>query len=112
MQLDEFVKTSLEQLVSGVRQAQQAVAGMGAAINPSVRSSPPGRMHSNGTVIQDVAFDVAVTTSETGGSKAGLRVGWAAVGAGVEGKSSNEHSEVSRIKFVIPVGLPAPETPR
>ena len=107
MQLDEFVKTSLEQIVSGVQQAQKTAEAMGATINPSVRSSASGRMHSNGTLIQDVEFDVAVTTTETGGSNAGLRVGWASVGAGVEGRSSKENSAVSRIKFVVPVGLPA-----
>ena len=107
MQLDEFVKNTLEQIITGVREAQKAVAGHGAAVNPGVRSTPTGRMvHETGTILQDVEFDVALTVTETDKSGAGLRVGVPWIGGQVEGGSNRQHSEVSRIKFVVRVAFP------
>lgn len=108
MQLDEFVKTSLEQLIGGVAEAQKSATDSGATINPGFRTPKSGEVASNGSVIREVEFDVVVTVSEETGSKAGLRVGLAGIGAGLEGKSGRGESAVSRIRFSVPVVLPVP----
>ena len=76
-------------------------------INPELPSGPSGRFDKDtGTVVQDVAFDVAVTVSKSGKSGAGLQVGAFGVGGMLEGGSESAQSAVSRIKFVVPVQLP------
>ena len=62
-----------------------------------------------GTEVQNVNFDVAVTVSESGESGAGLQVGAFGVGGKMGGGSKRARSEVSRIKFVVPVVLPRGE---
>lgn len=107
MQLDEFIKSTLRQIIHGVRDAQKELAADGAAVNPTVRSAPAGRLvHSTGTILQDVEFDIALTVSETDQSGAGVRVGVAWIGGKVDAGSNRERSEVSRIKFVVPVAFP------
>lgn len=110
MKLDAFVKTTLEQIIAGVVDAQSSAATNGAYVNPHVRSAPAGRLvNHNGAVIQDIQFDVAVTVTESEKSGAGLRVGVPWVGGSVEGGSDARHGQESRIKFVVPLALP-PQT--
>ncbi|MGH7193540.1 MAG: hypothetical protein ACREJM_08415 [Candidatus Saccharimonadales bacterium] len=107
MQLDVFVKTTLEQIISGVVDAQASAAQHGASVNPNVRSAQAGRaVHHSGAVIQDVQFDVAVSVTESEKSGAGLKVGIPWVGGGIEGGSSAQHGHESRIKFVVSLALP------
>ena len=40
MQLDEFVKSTLRQIIHGVRDAQNELGADGAAVNPGVRTGP------------------------------------------------------------------------
>jgi hypothetical protein len=111
MQLDDFVATTLKQIVVGVTTAQVAVDEHGAKINPSVRSGTPGRFDpQTGTHIQDVEFDIAVTVSEGEKSGAGIRVGVPWISGGVEGGSDRQSSAVSRIRFSVPVLLPKHES--
>lgn len=120
MELDEFVAKTLEQIIKGVADAQVAVRRSAAdavinpynaVINPSVGSAlPPDRLdEGTGTLVQEVSFDVAVTVSESGKSGAGLQVGAFGVGGKMGGGSKRARSEVSRIKFVVPVVLPMGE---
>ncbi len=113
MELDEFVAKTLEQIIKGVADAQSAMRrrNANATINPDVGSAlHPDRLDEDtGTLVQDVSFDVAVTVSESGKSGAGLRVGAFGIGGQIEGGSDRAHSEVSRIKFVVPVVLPGGE---
>ena len=115
MELDEFVAKTLEQIIKGVADAQNAVIRRAAkaVINPYVGSAVPADWldEGTGTLVQDVSFDVAVTVSESGKSGAGLQVGAFGIGAQIGGGSDRAHSEVSRIKFVVPVVLPRGRAP-
>jgi hypothetical protein len=107
MQLDDFVATSLKELIAGIKRAQAEVAAHGGVINPQVDSAPSGRMHRpTWTVLQDLEFDIAVTVSENEKTGAGLKVAVPWINAGIDGGSGREQSAVSRIKFRVPVALP------
>ena len=107
MNVEEFVATTLEQIVAGVRRAQMAAANHGGVVNPQVETAPSGRLDMiTATLLQDVEFDVAVTVSKASKSGASLRVAVPWVGAGVEGSSGNDQSAISRIKFTVPIVLP------
>lgn len=105
MELDEFVTTTLIQVMKGVKNAQQQWAAEmqgGGVINPSF-----GELK---TIVQEVKFDVAVTAgkkTETGGG-GGVKV-FAAADISGKVNHSTENSTVSRIAFSVPI-LPAPIT--
>ena len=115
MQLQEFIKQSLSQIVNGVREAQQELARNGhGEVNPHGIQHEPGGIvgrvsgatNPNWAEVQFVDFDVAVTvteSSETGG-RAGISV--LGIGAGAEKQSGLANSSVSRIQFKVPIVLP------
>ena len=114
MDLNEFVSETLTQIFTGVQAAQNRVKEAGGKISPSQTCKIYGKDRLFVHVSKDgeqqplnnIEFDVALTTVEASGSegKAGLTV-WG-MGAGVSGKTETSNSTVSRIKFSVPVVLP------
>lgn len=112
MELKEFIKTAITDIVNAVSELQVELAKNGAIVNP-----PLPHPISNGSVnmgkgnepIQRLTFDVALTTTEVssadGGVKGGVAIFSAKVGAGQQSSSQN----VSRLSFAIPVVLPVVE---
>lgn len=103
MNLQEFVRTTLVQLMKGVQEALDETATLaGAAVNPR-------GTRAQSTEATEVRFDVAVTvTSSTDGSgKAHLAIAGIEIGGGGAKHSHNE--AVSRIQFGVPVSLPSAE---
>ena len=111
MNVEEFVASTLEQIVRGVCRAQEAVHAFHGRVSPPVTSGPAGRLDQDtGTVVEDVQFDIAVTVSEAEKTKAGLMVAMGVVGGGTAAGSESQQAAVSRIKFSVPVALPAHTT--
>lgn len=102
MDLKEFVKTSLIEILGGVKEAQAAVREEDGSINPPHYGQPKGLTVPGGVELQYVDFDVAVTASEGSELSGGISV----VGIGAKGSTAELSSSVSRIKFRVPVGLP------
>ena len=96
MKVDEFVATSLEQIVEGVRRAQQAVDPMGGQVNP----------HYTSGMRDHIEFDLAVTVEESTKTAGELGVSVWAVKAGTGGASENRNASVSRLRFKVPVAYP------
>jgi hypothetical protein len=128
MNVKDFVRESLQQIVAGVHEAQKNVEGTGAIINPSIHirnvtnhkvatSTGSNRLYdsADNLPIESVSFDLAVTVEEGSKSEdsanggAAIRVMGMGFGAGVSTSDSNEskRSSVSRLKFNILVKLPA-----
>ncbi|WP_157647239.1 hypothetical protein [Burkholderia ubonensis] len=109
MNLSEFVREVLVEVVSGIRNAQQTEGG--AFIVPSgdgghdyaknARFSSSARLKS--TIVD---FDIALTVEDSAkaGGSGGLKV-WG-IGANIAGERSSKDTTVSRIQFSIPILLP------
>lgn len=113
MELREFVREALAQIVEGATDARERVRAQGALLNP-----PPENMsglHPHQWVketrqrISMVSFDVALTAAEESGRKAGLAVVAGVLSAGTGGGRSESNVSVSRVRFEIPLALPLDE---
>lgn len=100
MDLKDFVRDTLTQIIEGVTEAQSSTQE-GTSVNPVGHGAVPSPSWGH-TPIQDVEFDVAVTTTEETGAGGGITV----FGVGVGAKMSDLSSSVSRIKFRVPVAFP------
>ena len=99
MELQDFIDETLKQIISGVRSAQESAIELGAKVNPR-----------GGSVVEmrSVHFDIAVSTSEGTEKKGGIVVVVGPVGSvGSQDQSDVVSSSMSRIKFSVPVKLPA-----
>ena len=101
MELDEFVRATLTQIISGVDQAKKDYPDR---IAVRVNQGPKGEV-GKGVLLGSydigflVDFDVEVTASVKGGGK--LSIGMAGFGGGAEAGRESSHS--NRIKFSVPV---------
>jgi hypothetical protein len=107
MELNVFIRETLGQIVSGVREAQTATQQHGANINPTdIYFERDGQHNAYSAMPQDVHFDVALTSTETGGATGGIGVFLGAIKVGTEGKLEAQTSAVTRVQFTVPVVLP------
>lgn len=118
MDLKDFVKESLVQISLGINEANEALAGTGAMINPlhviinSEKSQAYGRTGQSGSykadsrIVERVEFDVAVVAEKGEQTNAGIKLAIATIGLGAGGQSEKSNRSESRIKFSIPVVLP------
>ncbi|MBU0719056.1 MAG: hypothetical protein KJ749_12465 [Planctomycetes bacterium] len=116
MDLQEFVSTSLRQIVDGVNEAKEYAAKLGASVNASgdIINVPgiTGRTlfrktrDNNYQFAQDVGFDVALTTIEEQQKGGGAKLSVLSLSLGGDASSERTNSSVSRVKFTVPVFLP------
>lgn len=110
MNIQEFIKTSITEIVLGVADARDAIEGYGAKAGSD-------RVYGNtkenkiltdgdGRQVTSVEFDIALTSADSTDTKGGIGVFLGAVGVGSQGASHGESSSHSRIKFKVPVFLP------
>ncbi|WP_157273679.1 hypothetical protein [Thiobacillus denitrificans] len=111
MDLKDFVSETLQQIVEGVKAAQDSVQQSGASINPNLlgdykEHAKHGLLLSGtGKVAQLVQFDVALEVKEDTGTKGGIGVVAGVFALGSQGQSNTENSSLSRVKFCIPLSL-------
>lgn len=113
--LEEFIRESIVGIVRGVGAAQTELADAGATIGAKLRPQagsperPPKSRYAARPVETDVEFDLAVTsaTESSRKGKGGVQVFVLTVGA--EGATQSSASEVSRLRFTVPISFPVPE---
>lgn len=111
MDLKDFVKNTLVQIVDGVAEAEKELEQKGASANPVGgyfdQKQIGGRNWSFKDGITDtVEFDVALTNSEKEGTSGGIGVLLGSVNLGAKGQTEETVTSVTRIKFSVPVLLP------
>nr|DAD63404.1 MAG TPA: hypothetical protein [Caudoviricetes sp.]DAI03503.1 MAG TPA: hypothetical protein [Caudoviricetes sp.]DAJ56882.1 MAG TPA: hypothetical protein [Caudoviricetes sp.] len=108
MKLSEFVKETINSVVSGVVLSQKDLEKTNAIINPSTidENGFISLNYGNKRVI-NISFDVAVTVDNIEGDEAGIKVSVANFFSGkVGGETKTANQKVSRVSFEIPVLLP------
>ncbi|PHS68671.1 MAG: hypothetical protein COB23_09020 [Methylophaga sp.] len=111
MELKEFIKTALTEIVVGVSEASTIATEHGGSVG-SMKLY--GYVKENKVMTDDndrpvttVEFDIALSEANSTDTKGGIGVYLGAVGLGSQGASHGEASSHSRIKFSVPVVLPS-----
>ncbi len=111
MELREFVKATLEQIVDGAAEAQQAVRKKGGIVNPSnMFFQKDGSWNRyDDPMPQEVVFDVALTGTDKRGSSEGIGVFLGSISLGKKKDTGVEQVAITKVKFSIPLVLPPGE---
>ena len=111
MKLEDFISQTLREILVGIKQAQAfAEENGGEIVPPKIRFRTDQGLQlydqTDGTPVEKIEFDVAVTATEGTSTKGGIGVFVGAVGLGSQGQSNASNQSVSRIKFSVPVMFP------
>lgn len=110
MDLKEFTKETLVQIVQGVKEANEQLVQYNANVPKKTIRVSDNNVFVNEDNAQanaiEIDFDVAVTATETDGTKGGggIRVAQLLFG-GIEASNSTENQFISRVKYTIPLVL-------
>ncbi len=109
MELKDFIKQTIVQIVDGVVEAQSSIRDKGANINPvNFRFTKDGQQnHSKFAIPQDIVFDIGLTSSEKNGSSEGIGVFLGTINLGKKSEDVAETVAVTKVKFTVPLALPA-----
>lgn len=110
MELQEFIKTALTEIVAGVADASNQAESFGGSVGSmelyGYIKENKVLTNENNKPIAMVDFDIALAEVSGTDTKGGIGVYLGAVGLGSHGASHGETSSHSRIKFSVPVILP------
>lgn len=108
MELKEFIKATLEQIVEGAAQAQQSINSQGGIVNPSnMAYQKDGQWNTyNHAIPQEVVFDVGLTSTDKAGSAEGIGVFLGSISLGKKNEAGTEHVAITKVKFTVPLVLP------
>ena len=111
MELRNFVKATLEQIVDGVADAQVAIREKGGSVNPSSMSfKRDGTWNKyDHAMPQEVVFDVALTATSKRGSSEGIGVFLGSINLGKKNDTGIEQVAITKVKFTVPLVLPPGE---
>jgi hypothetical protein len=111
MELKDFIRTTLVEIVEGVAGASAEVANHGAVVGgiPAYGASVPPR-HADHRMFSSVEFDIVLARGDSTDTKGGIGVFLGSVGLGSQGASHGETASHSRIKFTVPLVLPPPKS--
>src|SRR6266498_573192 len=110
MELREFVRDALVNVIQGIKEAQklERIGGYVAPDGIESHQFPPntGVVNNQRITSTVMQFDVAVTAerSKGGGAETGVRI--AVVEAKIGGKVQLKDIQVSRVQFSVPIILP------
>jgi len=110
MDLKEFTKETLLQIVQGVNEANELLTEHNAYVTRDIQKSTTGDSYidrsGHYTHAVNIDFDVAVTATETNDTKGGGSIKVVQIfHAGMESSNSYENQSVSRVKYSIPLVL-------
>lgn len=108
MELKDFIKETIENIIDGVSAAQISARDKGAKINPKgVRFTENGQYNElNSGVPRLIEFDVGLTSVNKSGSSEGIGVFLGAINLGKKNDQGMEHTAITKIKFSLPLVLP------
>jgi hypothetical protein len=111
VELRTFIRKTLIQVIEGIQEAQKESQETSAIINPSNTSMKQQVRHpdsGNNYSIQELHFDIAVTTTDKEGKSGGIGIFVSSLGIG--GKKEIQASQITenRIQFSVPIVFPEP----
>ncbi|WP_409525998.1 hypothetical protein [Nitrincola sp. MINF-07-Sa-05] len=106
MELKDFVSKTLQEILTGVKEAQDSVAGkhVGTVV-PVTFSQDNLKQPENITPFQNVSFEIVVNVEENSGSEASISVlgGW--INGKAKGNNGNSNMEATKISFSVPISF-------
>lgn len=116
MELKEFIKESLSQIIDAVKETQEKYKDTNVVICPdNIQEVKSGLYildeneydnYSSRSKVQNIDMDIAISVTEKEGNRSGLGIA-KIINAGISSENAQQNESISKIKFSIPIVLPA-----
>jgi hypothetical protein len=107
MDLSEFVRETLNSIVTGVVNSQDDMKDTNAIINPSTINADGFIGHKGKRKVTNISFNVAVTVEDIDEGRKGFKIAVAdIISLGTNNQEKTANQVISRIAFEIPLLLP------
>lgn len=108
MELKEFIKATLTEIIGGVKEAQDLVSEQKAYVAPHVNGNQSVYDGKNGKhrSVTKVEFEVGLTNEEQSEKKAGIGVAFGAFNLGGGNKNQTGDKAITSVKFSVMVAFP------
>ncbi|KAA6323019.1 hypothetical protein EZS27_027505 [termite gut metagenome] len=103
MELKEFVKETLIQIVDGVQEAQRGIKGLNSVINPKILIERGSRGEKYDSKTYTVDFEVVLTRGDAEGNNIGIGVLFGAITIGGKTKAATEKVSATSVRFSVPI---------
>ena len=107
--LQDFVRDSLVQVVAGVKEAATIASESGATVNPGVIARDQdvrAKIGRDWVPVQSIEFDIAVVAAEGTADEGKVGFFVSVVGGTLASKAETSNQITSRLRFTVPVVLP------
>ncbi len=106
MELKNFIKKTISEITQGVLESQNELSNTGVIINPSKANNGYINETTGKRAIQNISFDIGITTQDKDGEKGGIGVLTGIFSIGTTQTTEQSSDSISKIKFDIPISLP------
>lgn len=115
MELKEFIKESLSQIIDAIKETQEKYKDTNVVICPDNIQEVKGGLYildeneydnySSRSKVQNIDMDIAISVTEKEGNKSGLGIA-KIINAGISSENTQQNESISKIKFSIPIVFP------
>lgn len=116
MELKDFISETIQQISQGIVNAKEKCSELDVIVNPDITVGANGEYYipeeknishiSMQRRVQLLNMDIAVTVTEASETSGGGKIGVSILGANINSSGKSENTNVSRVKFSIPVCFP------
>lgn len=116
MELKEFISETIQQISQGIIDAKTKCSELDVIVNPNITVGSKGSYYipaernianiSMQRRVQRLDMDIAVTVTEASETSGGGKIGISIFGATINSSGKSENTNISRIRFSIPVCFP------
>lgn len=114
MELKQYVKETLLQIIDGVKEAQEEALEKGAIINPvNIRGGNATNeyinINDNSVCVNNIDFEVEISTTDETNTTTGVGIYVAGLGLGTKNNDKGKNLATNKLAFSVPTTLPTIE---
>ena len=116
MELKDIISETIQQISQGIVNAKEKCSKLDVIVNPDITVGENGEYYipeeknishiSIQRRVQLLDMDIAVTVTEASETSGGGKIGVSIFGANINSSGKSENTNISRVKFSIPVCFP------
>ena len=109
MELRDFIRNTIIEIIQGVRDAQETSIIYNATVNPSYKTGHYLEIGDKIYAVKDIEFEISLTESQSEGNSKGIGVNFYSFKGGTKSGENASNTSGTKVKFSLPILFPPGE---